>query len=160
MTAASARSATGIRFVRATVPLPIGVAWSATAAASASASRACRASNARYASTARLNSPTYATCSRSRRCAPAASRFAYRGVARSASSSARTFSTTAPGAHTPREKSFRPFFSRTVHVTPAAFTRRVSPASPGGNNTQSAGGRNTSPAAVRTDRPSGPGPTT
>src|SRR6218665_126695 len=45
----------------------------------------------------------------------------------------------ASGAHTPWENTLRPFFSTTVQLGPAAFTRRVSPASPGGSSAQPAG---------------------
>jgi hypothetical protein len=34
----------------------------------------------------------------------------------------------AAGAHTPLEKTFRPFFSWTTQLSPASFTRRVSTA--------------------------------
>jgi hypothetical protein len=40
------------------------------------------------------------------------------------------------GAQTPREKVLRPTFSWTAQVGPAALTRRVSVASPGGNRIQ------------------------
>ena len=43
------------------------------------------------------------------------------------------------GVPTPREKVLRPFFSWTFQVGPAAFTRLVSVASPGGSSSQPAG---------------------
>ena len=64
------------------------------------------------------------------------------------------------GAHTPLENVRRPFFSCTVHVGPAALTRRVSPASPGGNSSQPAGIGNIFPSSVRTVLSLGPGETT
>ena len=66
-------------------------------------------------------------------------------------------STAAPGPYRPRENSFRPTFSCTSHVGPAAFSRRVSAGSPGGTSTQSAGGVRTSPLGARTVPGRGPG---
>src|SRR4051812_16373415 len=56
------------------------------------------------------------------------------------------------GAQTPREKILRPFFSTTVGLAPAAFTRRVRPASPGGKSAQAAGTSRMRPSAVLTRR--------
>jgi hypothetical protein len=54
----------------------------------------------------------------------------------------------------------RPFFAwTTVQVGPAAFTRRVRVASPGGSSSQSAGTRRIWPSAERTVRSLGPGAT-
>src|SRR5690606_9463098 len=63
----------------------------------------------------------------------------------------------AAGAHTPREKTLRPFFSCTTQCSPAAFTRRVSAASPGGSSAQPSGTVSTSPLAARTVPGEGPG---
>jgi hypothetical protein len=67
ITAAAARSSTLIRCVRATVPLPTGVAWAATRAATASPSAAHRGANRRNARTSCSKLTTYAACARSRR---------------------------------------------------------------------------------------------
>src|SRR5207244_4019591 len=61
------------------------------------------------------------------------------------------------GAHTPREKTFRPFVSCTTQCPPAAFTRRVRAASPGGRRTQPSGAVRTRPSAARTVSGEGPG---
>src|SRR5262249_16667949 len=65
-------------------------------------------------------------------------------------SSARTRSMVAAGAHTPREKTFLPFFSCTTQCSPASFTRRVRAASPGGKTTHPSGTFRTLPSAART----------
>ena len=69
-------------------------------------------------------------------------------------------STVASGAHTPREKFRLPCFSSTTQWSPAAFTRRVSAASPGSRSTQSSGAVITFPEASRAVRWDGPGATT
>ena len=74
-----------------------------------------------------------------------------------ASSSARILSMVAAGAQTPREKTFRPFFSWTTQCSPAAFTLRVRAASPGGRSTQPSGAVRTFPSADRTVFGVGPG---
>src|SRR5262249_31895884 len=61
------------------------------------------------------------------------------------------------GAHTPREKVFRPFFSCTTQCSPASFTRRVRAASPGGGSAQPSGAVRTVPSAARTVFGVGPG---
>src|SRR5947209_1831310 len=66
-------------------------------------------------------------------------------------------STAAAGAHTPREKTFRPLRSCTAQWSPAAFTRRVNAASPGGTSTQPSGTVRTRPSAARTVFGVGPG---
>src|SRR5262245_41614986 len=66
-------------------------------------------------------------------------------------------STVAAGAHTPLEKTLRPFFSCTTQCSPAPFTRRVRAASPGGTRTQPSGTDRTRPSAVRTVFGVGPG---
>src|SRR5262245_31942976 len=66
-------------------------------------------------------------------------------------------STVATGAHTPREKAFRPFFSCTTQWSPAALTRRVRAASPGGSSAQPSGAVRTVPSAARTVFGVGPG---
>src|SRR5437588_104934 len=63
----------------------------------------------------------------------------------------------AAGAHTPLEKTFRPFFSWTIQWSPAAFTLRVRAASPGGRRTQPSGAVRTRPSVVRTVFGVGPG---
>jgi hypothetical protein len=63
----------------------------------------------------------------------------------------------AAGAHTPREKLFRPFFSWTIQWSPAAFTRLVRAASPGGSSAQPSGAVRTVPSAARTVLGVGPG---
>ena len=60
----------------------------------------------------------------------------------------------AAGAQTPRENMRRPCFSCTTQWPPADFTRRVSPASPGGNRAHPAGTASKRPSAVRTVRES------
>src|SRR5436190_19450123 len=64
----------------------------------------------------------------------------------------------AADAHTPLEKTFRPFFSWTIQWSPEAFTRRVRAASPGDSSTQQSGTVRTRPSAVRTVFGVGPGP--
>lgn len=159
MTADSARCWIGIRLVRATVPLPTGAACWVTASARRSAISLWVWSNRRNSSTASRKLSTYSLCVFSRRAALAAWRFAYASVERSCSSLARSAAMVAVGASTPRENSRRPFFSFTVQVGPAAFTRRVKPASPGGSNDQSAGGERICPSAVRTVLGAEPGET-
>src|SRR5215831_9058679 len=61
------------------------------------------------------------------------------------------------GAHTPLEKTFRPFFSCTTQCSPASFTRRVRAASPGGSSNQPSGAVKTRPSAARTVFGVGPG---
>jgi hypothetical protein len=63
----------------------------------------------------------------------------------------------ADGAHTPREKTLRPFLSWTTQCSPAAFTRRVRRASPGGSRIQPGGAVRTRPSAARTVFGVGPG---
>src|SRR5437764_11601757 len=63
----------------------------------------------------------------------------------------------AAGAHTPREKVFRPFFSCTTQWSPASFTWRVRAASPGGSSAQPSGAVRTVPSAARTVFGVGPG---
>ena len=63
----------------------------------------------------------------------------------------------AAGAHTPREKVFRPFFSCTTQWSPASFTPRVRAASPGGSSAQPSGAVRTVPSAARTVFGVGPG---
>ncbi len=63
----------------------------------------------------------------------------------------------AAGAHTPREKTLRPFFLATAKKSPAALIRRVSAASPGGTSTLPSGTLRTSPSAARTVFGVGPG---
>src|SRR5262245_3631259 len=65
----------------------------------------------------------------------------------------------AAGAHTPREKVFRPFFSCTTQCSPASFTRRLRAASPGGSSAQPSGAVRTVPSAARTVFGVGPGVT-
>jgi len=69
-------------------------------------------------------------------------------VDRSASSSARILSIVADAAQMPLEKFLRPTFSCTTRWSPAAFTRRVSPASPGGGGIQVSGTAITVPSAA------------
>lgn len=61
------------------------------------------------------------------------------------------------GAQTPRENIRRPTFSWTIQCSPAAFTRRVRAASPGGNSIQPAGTGSAWPDDVRTVLGVGPG---
>ena len=151
MTAASARRSSGMRWVPATVPLPTGLACSATAVASRPARSARRGSKARKSRTARRNVSTYSACVCSRRCRSASRFWAWRGEARSEARSPRIDSmtpygahtprekrppgssrrTTARGAHTSREKSLRPFRTCTAQCGPAALTRRARDADPG-----------------------------
>src|ERR1700752_2260625 len=63
----------------------------------------------------------------------------------------------ASGAHTPLENVLRPTFSWTPQWSPAALTRRVSPASPGGRRTQPSGAGRIVPSAARTVFGVGPG---
>src|SRR6202035_210417 len=63
----------------------------------------------------------------------------------------------AASAHTPREKVFRPFFSCTTQWSPAAFTRRVRAASPGGSSAQPSGAVRIEPSTARTVFGVGPG---
>src|SRR5262245_35277386 len=63
----------------------------------------------------------------------------------------------ASGAHTPREKVLRPFFSCTTQWSPASFARRVSAASPGGKSAHLSGTFRTLPSAARTVFGVGPG---
>jgi hypothetical protein len=58
ITAASARSSIGIRCVRATVPLPTGVACAATRTATSRASSSHRGANRRNACTSRAKLTT------------------------------------------------------------------------------------------------------
>ena len=76
---------------------------------------------------------------------------------RSAASAARICSIVAAGAHNPFENSLRPFFSTTAQDGPAAFTRRVSPASPGGKHAHPAGGVSNLPSGARNTRASAVG---
>jgi hypothetical protein len=78
-------------------------------------------------------------------------------VARSASNSARMRSMVVAGAHTPLEKTFRPFFSATTQWSPASFTRRVRAASPGGRRIQPSGAGRILPSAALTVFWVGPG---
>ena len=61
------------------------------------------------------------------------------------------------GAHSPRENALRPRFSITAHDGPAAFTRRVSPASPGGKHAQPGGGDMRRPSGATNTRGSAVG---
>src|SRR5205823_3438419 len=63
----------------------------------------------------------------------------------------------ADGANTPREKVFRPFLSCTTQWSPAAFTRRVRAASPGGRRIHPSGAVRIVPSAARTVFGLGPG---
>ena len=157
MTADSARRSIGMRRVRATVPLPTGVAWAATASANRFATSSYRPAKLRNTMIAVRKSSTYSDCFCARRFASAARRFAYAFVERSTSKSAFTLAMRSAGAHTPREKVRRPFFSWTVQLGPLALTRRVTPASPGGNNSQPLGTFKTWPSSVLTNRTFGPG---
>src|SRR5690606_11826240 len=56
------------------------------------------------------------------------------------------------GAHSPRENALRPRFSITAHDGPAALTRRVSPASPGGRHAQPSGGVRRRPSGATNTR--------
>ena len=76
MTAASARRATGMRLVRATVPLPTGVACCVMACAMAWPSSSKRGAKRRNARTSSAKVVTYARCSVSRRAWAFASFFA------------------------------------------------------------------------------------
>ena len=103
-----------MRLVRATVPLPTGVAWSVTARASRSANSACAGWKPRNATTAPRKSSTYSAWAFSLRRASASFFRAKPSVDRSAASSARMRSMVAAAAQTPREKTFRPRFSCTT----------------------------------------------
>src|SRR5436190_22996445 len=100
--------------------------------------------------TARRNSSTYSVCALSRRPVSAVRRRVYASVARSATSSACTRATVPAGAPTPRENTLRPRFSATDQLSPAARTRRVRAASPGGINTQPLGTVRIVPSGART----------
>ena len=63
----------------------------------------------------------------------------------------------ADAAQMPLENILRPTFSWTTQWSPAAFTRRVSPASPGGRRTQPSGTVRILPSAARTVFGVGPG---
>jgi hypothetical protein len=76
ITAASARCPMGMRSVRATVPLPTGVACAATRAASVCPSGSQRGENRRKARTSSSNDTAYAACVRSRRAVSACRRLA------------------------------------------------------------------------------------
>ena len=91
------------------------------------------------------------------RFAPAALFLAYASVERSAASSERTCAIVAAGAQTPREKTLRPTFSCISQCSPAALTRRVRAASPGGSNSQPCGTGSICPVWVRTVLRAGPG---
>ena len=73
MTAASARRSMGIRSVRATVPLPTGVACRAINRATLRASSTWRGWKSRKSRTSASNSAAYSSCLRCRRCRSAAS---------------------------------------------------------------------------------------
>src|SRR3954447_4283278 len=53
------------------------------------------------------------------------------------------------GAQSPFENVLRPLFSITTHHGPAAFTRRVRPASPGGKHAHPSGGDLSDPSGAR-----------
>src|SRR5262249_13911689 len=63
----------------------------------------------------------------------------------------------AANAHTPRENTLRPFFSWTTQCSPAALTRRVRGASPGGSSNQPSRTVQTPPSRARTVFGVGPG---
>jgi hypothetical protein len=66
-------------------------------------------------------------------------------------------STVADEVQTPFEKTLRPTFSETAQWSPAAFTRRVRPGSPGGSNIHPCGTVRTLPSDERTVFDVGPG---
>ena len=138
MVAASARRSTGIRLVRATVPLPTGTAWAAIAAASRLRARRARARSGGSAAPP----PRSARRTGFLRGAAFAAGLELAGVRRVCALDLELGADAIDvlgGREHPAREHLRPRLSFTVQLAPAAFTRRVSPASPGGSSSQPSG---------------------